>query len=215
MPGRTRRVSTESEVVPRPMPNGRRPCGRLRPPSGSCRDSSSSAFGALPAGYSAWMSMPACCFSRSMREHGPLIWLPAVAGTASHLPPGTAEILDRAVDRAVLLDQVLHDVVDRLEQLRVLGRQPGRDSARMSWPDFAWASAAIGEQVLVALRGDVVDLDLDLLLGRPLLDQVGRGLVGVRNPVVPEADRQACRRRAMCGHRERRSRPWKPAPRDA
>ena len=24
---------------------------------------------------------------RSMREHGPLIWLPTVAGTASHLPP--------------------------------------------------------------------------------------------------------------------------------
>jgi hypothetical protein len=25
--------------------------------------------------------MPASCFIRSMREHGPLIWLPEVAGT--------------------------------------------------------------------------------------------------------------------------------------
>ena len=48
--------------------------------------SSASAFGAAPAGYIAWTSMPACCFIRSMREHGPLIWLPTVAGTATHLP---------------------------------------------------------------------------------------------------------------------------------
>ena len=30
--------------------------------------------------------LPAKSFIRSMREHGPLIWLPTVAGTASHLP---------------------------------------------------------------------------------------------------------------------------------
>ena len=65
-----------------------------------------SALGALPAGYIACTSMPACCFIRSMREHGPLIWLPTVAGTASHWPLSLAEILDRAVDGAVLLDQL-------------------------------------------------------------------------------------------------------------
>ncbi len=53
-----------------------------------------SAFGALPAGYMACTSMPACCFIRSMREHGPLIWLPTVAGTAIHWPSIAAEILD-------------------------------------------------------------------------------------------------------------------------
>ena len=41
-----------------------------------------------------------------MREHGPLIWLPMVAGTASQLPVDLAEILDGAVDVAVLLDQI-------------------------------------------------------------------------------------------------------------
>ena len=45
-----------------------------------------SALGGAPAGYIACTSMLAYCFKRSMREHGPLIWLPAVAGTASHLP---------------------------------------------------------------------------------------------------------------------------------
>ena len=88
---------------------------------------------------------------------------------------------------AVLLDQRLHDVVDRLELLGVLVRPPGRQ-VKMSWPDFACASAASGQQQLVALRGDVVDLDLDLLLGRPLLDQGFRCGVGGRHPMVPQAD---------------------------
>ena len=65
-----------------------------------------SAFGALPAGYIACTSMPACCFIRSMREHGPLIWLPTVAGHARATALGAAEILDGAVDVAVLLDQL-------------------------------------------------------------------------------------------------------------
>src|SRR5262249_58156193 len=47
-----------------------------------------------------------------------------------------------------------------------------------------------GQQVLVALPGDVIDRDLDLLLGRPFLAQRARGLVGARHPMVPEADRE-------------------------
>jgi len=42
-----------------------------------------------------------------MREHGPLIWLPTVAGTASPFAVDLAEILDRRVDGAVVLDQRL------------------------------------------------------------------------------------------------------------
>src|SRR5438105_6088848 len=45
-----------------------------------------SALGGDPAGYIACTSMPACCFIRSMREHGPLIWLPTHAGTPTHRP---------------------------------------------------------------------------------------------------------------------------------
>ena len=66
-----------------------------------------SAFGGAPAGYIACTSMPACFFIRSMREQGPLIWLPTQAGTPSHLPSGLAEIFDGAVDVAVLLDERL------------------------------------------------------------------------------------------------------------
>ena len=46
------------------------------------------------------------------------------------------------------------------------------------------------QQVLVALARDVVDRYLDLFFGGPLIDQVRRGLVGARNPVIPEAHRQ-------------------------
>ena len=45
-------------------------------------------------------------------------------------------------------------------------------------------------QVLVALAGDVVDRNLDLLLGGPLIDELLRGLVGVGYPVIPEPDRE-------------------------
>ncbi len=111
------------------MPNG---MPALWQASAALRNVSSvqlSAFGGAPAGYIACTSMPACCFIRSMREHGPLIWLPMVAGTATHWPSGAAEILDRLVDGAVLLDQRRHDVVDRLEALR-----RGRPAARSGTP---------------------------------------------------------------------------------
>ncbi len=49
-----------------------------------------SAFGGAPAGYIACTSIPANFFIRSMREHGPLIWLPTAAGTAIQRPAGLA-----------------------------------------------------------------------------------------------------------------------------
>eukprot|EP01085_Mycamoeba_gemmipara_P004003 Mycagemm_TRINITY_DN10246_c0_g1::TRINITY_DN10246_c0_g1_i1::g.4003::m.4003 type:complete len:131 gc:universal TRINITY_DN10246_c0_g1_i1:320-712(+) len=80
-------VSTLSDVVPRPMPNGLPPLWQASAAFRKVSTVQSSALGGAPTGYIAWMSMPACFFRRSMREHGPLIWLPTVAGTASHLPP--------------------------------------------------------------------------------------------------------------------------------
>ena len=62
--------------------------------------------------------------------------------------------------------------------------------ARMSWPDFACASAAMVTRFLLPWLGDVVDRNLDLLLGGPFVDEIGRGLVGAGHPVVPEADRE-------------------------
>src|SRR5580765_2276393 len=42
--------------------------------------------GGAPAGYIFVTSRPTCCLKRSMRAHGPLIWLPGVAGTAIQCP---------------------------------------------------------------------------------------------------------------------------------
>ena len=99
------------------------------------------------------------------------------------------EIFDRRVDGAVELDQRLHHVVDRLEQVRAISRLPARQGEDVV--------AGLGlrlrrdrQQQLVALRRDVVDLDLDLLLRRPFLDQRLGGVVGARHPMVPEADRE-------------------------
>ena len=79
-------VSTESEVVPSPMPNGNPALWQASAAFRKVSKVQFSAFGAAPAGYMACTSMPACCFMRSMREQGPLIWLPMVAGTASQRP---------------------------------------------------------------------------------------------------------------------------------
>ena len=107
-----------------------------------------SAFGALPAGYIACTSMPACFFIRSMREHGPLIWLPTQAGTATHLPLARARYSTVGLTLPLLLDQLGHDVVDRLETLACVGgSQVG--NAKMSWPDRACASAAMVSRFLL------------------------------------------------------------------
>ena len=80
----------------------------------------------------------------------------------------------------------------------------------MSWPDLACAFGGGRQQQLVALRGDEVDLDLDLFLLAPLLDQLFGRAVGVRHPVIPEADRQLARRigaaHERCGDRGGRQR---------
>src|SRR6202022_2763067 len=52
-----------------------------------------SALGGAPAGYIFLTSMLANFFIRSIREQGPLIWLPMQAGTASHLSPALPRYL--------------------------------------------------------------------------------------------------------------------------
>ena len=93
---RAGRVDRCPTSAPRPMPNG---MPALWQASAAFRKVSSvqaSALGGAPAGYIAWTSMPACCFIRSMREHGPLIWLPIVGRHREPLAVDLAEILDRA-----------------------------------------------------------------------------------------------------------------------
>src|SRR4029077_12477880 len=98
-------VSTESAVVPSPMPNGKPALWQAAAALRKVLSVQSSALGGAPAGYMAWTSMPACCFRRSMREVGPLNWAPGVAGTPSHLPSITPRYCVIALGRAVLLDQ--------------------------------------------------------------------------------------------------------------
>ena len=45
-----------------------------------------------------------------------------------------------------------------------------------------------GELVLLALRGDVVDVDVDFVLVAPLLAELVERLVGAGHPVVPAAE---------------------------
>jgi hypothetical protein len=104
-----------------------------------------------------------------------------------------AEIFVAGAGRAILGDQLLHQVVDRLEVRRLRGGVPGRHAEDV----VAGARLLLGrtrQHQLVALRGDEVDRDLDLLLVRPFAAELGQGVVGARHPMVPEADGELARR---------------------
>ena len=98
-----------------------------------------------------------------------------------------AEVLDQGRNRAVRGDQVLHHIIDRLEFLRLVGRPPGREGQHVV-TGLRLRLGGDRQQVLVALRGDVVDLDLDLFFRGPLVAHLGEHVVAARDPVVPEAD---------------------------
>ena len=102
---------------------------------------------------------------------------------------GLAEIFDRGIDRAVLLDQRLHDVVDRFELVGMVRRQPsGKGEDVVAGLGLGFGGDR--QQKLLSLGRNVVDQNLDLFLGRPLLDQRLRRVVGARHPMVPKADRE-------------------------
>ena len=128
-----------------------------------------------------------------MREHGPLTLLPLVAGTrrpnALRTCRDTAAV---ALAAPFCLISGLHDVVERLEHLGVVGRPPAAEGHDV----VAGSRLGLGllrQQQLVALGRDVVDLDLDLLLGRPLFDQRRARGIGGGHPMIPKSDRElAC-----------------------
>ena len=103
-----------------------------------------------------------------------------------------AEILDRGVDGAVLLDQRLHDVVDRHQLIGIARRQEGVLGENVV-TRLRLRFRGRGQQQLVALRGDEVDLDVDFFLFGPFLDQRFGRSVGVGHPMVPEAHGQFTR----------------------
>src|SRR5262249_26456630 len=96
--------------------------------------------------------------------------LDLVADRRGHRKPTafrSTEISHDVVHRTILLDELGHDVVDRLKATRVSVWQPTRHVQDVvARPGLRLGRD--GYQRLVA--GKTVDLDLDLFLRRPLLD---------------------------------------------
>ena len=115
-----------------------------------------------------------------------------------------ADIGHRCGGRAVTLDQLGPDVVGVFE-LGGMGRPvPARQGDHV----VTGLRLRLGRRCdhqLVALAGDVVDLDLDLFLRPPLVAQLGHRVVGAGNPMVPESHRHAARgiRAVHKGQRQR------------
>ena len=111
-----------------------------------------SALGASPAGYIAWTSMPACFFIRSMREQGPLIWLPTQAGTPSHFPSATPRYFTVPLTSPFcLMTASTISFTGSMISARECGNHV--HIAMMSCPDFAWASACVVSSSLLPWLG--------------------------------------------------------------
>ncbi|MEY9578322.1 hypothetical protein ABIE88_005898 [Bradyrhizobium diazoefficiens] len=100
-----------------------------------------------------------------------------------------AQIFDGAVHLAILLDERLHDVVERLEILRIGVRPPARH-LKYVVTGLGLGFGRRSQLDLLVVAGDVVDRDLDLLLRGPFIDESRGGVVGAGHPMVPEADRE-------------------------
>src|SRR5262249_42918281 len=110
-----------------------------------------SAFGGLPAGYNVCTSIPASCFMRSMREHGPLIRLPTQVGTATHRPVDLARYSTVGLTAPFcLISSVMMSSTGSSRLAWSAGCQLGK--AKMSWPDRACASAAMLSRFLFPIE---------------------------------------------------------------
>src|ERR1700761_3024498 len=107
-----------------------------------------SALGGAPAGYISWTSILASFFIRSMREQGPLIWLPTQAGTPSHLASSWPRYLTVSLTSPFCL--TIGSMMSLTGSSRsdcACDHQVG--IAMMSWPDLAAASAAMVTRFLL------------------------------------------------------------------
>jgi len=129
-----------------------------------------------------------------------------------------AEIFVACADGAVLLDQRLHQIIDRLEAFGLGCGIPGGHSQNVV-PGMRLLLGRAGQHQLVTLRGDEVDGHLDLLSIRPFMAELGQRVVGARDPMVPEPDGQLTRRMGTThkgrseGGRGQRRRPEQRPPR--
>src|ERR1700733_4162321 len=135
-------VSTESLVSPRPIPNGNPPLWQASAAFRKASVVQLSALGGLPAGYISCTSIPAYFFIRSIREQGPLIWLPIQAGTPSHLSPALPRYCTVPLTAPFCwISGSTTSFIGSSRSACPCGHQVG--IAKISWPDFACASAEI------------------------------------------------------------------------
>jgi len=119
-----------------------------------------------------------------------LAGLDLAADRGRHAAPralDAGEIFRDRADGTVLLDQLVHHLVERLEHALVHLNVP----VAMRH-DIVAVPAALrrrGELVLLALRRDVIDLDLDLVPSRPSVAQLVSVLLA-RAPNGPSSEAQ-------------------------
>ena len=108
------------------------------------------------------------------------------------MPVRLGEILGDRVDLAVFLRQPAHHVVHGLELVGVVVHLPGREGLHVV-PGLGLGLGRDREQVLVADRGDEVDVHIDLALLGPFLHELAQRIVARGHPMIPEPDRELAR----------------------
>ena len=103
-------------------------------------------------GYIATTSMPACCFIRSRREHGPLICEPGVAGTAIQRPFWCARYSTTGLVLPLLArTSFITSSTGSRSSAWLLASQVRK--VRMSWPECACDSAWMVSRSLLPWDG--------------------------------------------------------------
>ena len=119
-------------------------------------------------------------------------WLHLAAYRGGHAAPYAVdfgEIFGDRADRAVLLDQGIHYVVERLKHTAMNVDAPvAVRHDVMTGAGLGFCSR--GELILLALRRDVIDVNFDVVLLTPFVAQLGQGIVRARHPMVPAAERE-------------------------
>ena len=82
-----------------------------------------------------------------------------------------------------------NDIVNRLQPVGVCVHIPVVERQRVV-PCARLCLGGLCDRDLVAVRGDVVDRHLNLVLVRPLINLLRHCIISLRDPVVPEADVQ-------------------------
>ena len=116
-----------------------------------------------------------------------------IDGTAIQWPFCFPRYSTAALRLTVFADECRHQVVGRLPHIRFCRSIPAGLPNNVV-PRARLSLRCPHEHQLVALAGDEIDRDVDLLLRRPLVAELVEHVVGARYPVVPYRHAQlACR----------------------